>query len=362
LPTQIVWNWNPVLNATGYKWNITNDYGTATDMGTNTSKTETDLICQTPYTRYVWVYSDCGVSFPTILTQATSGTSLGVPSPGSHQSLSTRITWNWNPAEGATGYRFGISNDFESAVDVGPDFSYTETGLTCNTSYIRYAWAYNICGNSSPAILSQSTSTCWTCGDPLTINHIIGNVAPVTKIVTYGTVTNIPGAESKCWITSNLGANHQATSVNDTTEASAGWYWQFNRMQGYKHTGMSRTPATPWITSIGENTDWISANDPCTIELGIGWRLPTRWEWFYVDNDGGWVNWNDPWNSALKIHAAGHLYVQNGMLWYRGSDGYYWSGSQVGTPGGFYLYLNSGSCYVADHYKAYGMTIRCLQD
>ena len=87
------------------------------------------------------------------------------------------------------------------------------------------------------------------CGDPLTINHLVsGGVAPVDKTVTYGTVTNIPGETSKCWITSNLGADHQATAVNDATEASAGWYWQFNRKQGYKHDGTTRTPNTTWIT------------------------------------------------------------------------------------------------------------------
>jgi hypothetical protein len=31
--TEITWNWNTSANATGYKWNITNNYGTATDMG-----------------------------------------------------------------------------------------------------------------------------------------------------------------------------------------------------------------------------------------------------------------------------------------------------------------------------------------
>ncbi len=79
-----------------------------------------------------------------------------------------------------------------------------------------------------------------TCGSSLTINHVAGVVAPVTKTVTYGTVTNIPGETSKCWITSNLGADHQATAINDATEASAGWYWQFNRKQGYKHDGTTQ--------------------------------------------------------------------------------------------------------------------------
>ena len=69
--TQIVWNWNTVSGATGYKWNITNDYGTATDMGTSTTKTETVLICNTLYTRYVWAYNGCGYSTPVTLTQTT---------------------------------------------------------------------------------------------------------------------------------------------------------------------------------------------------------------------------------------------------------------------------------------------------
>jgi hypothetical protein len=60
------------------------------------------------------------------------------------------------------------------------------------------------------------------CGSSLTISHVAGAVAPVNKTVTYGTVTNIPGETSKCWITSNLGADHQATAVSDATEPSAG--------------------------------------------------------------------------------------------------------------------------------------------
>ena len=138
------------------------------------------------------------------------------------------------------------------------------------------------------------------------VNHVAGTVAPVSKTVTYGTVTNIPGATTKCWITSNLGADHQATAVSDATEASAGWYWQFNRKQGYKHDGTTRTPNTAWITSINESSDWITANDPCTSELGSGWRLPTSTEWSNVDASGSWMDWFIPWISGLKLHAAGY--------------------------------------------------------
>jgi hypothetical protein len=94
----------------------------------------------------------------------------------------------------------------------------------------------------------------FTCGISFTIIHTAsGGIAPVDKTVTYGTVNNIPGEPAKCWITRNLGASQQATGPTDPTEASAGWYWQFNLKQGYKHDGTTRTPATTWIAGISEN-------------------------------------------------------------------------------------------------------------
>ena len=205
----------------------------------------------------------------------------------------------------------------------------------------------------------------FTCGTSLTINHVAGAVAPVNKTVTYGTVTNVPGEESKCWITSNLGADHQATAKNDATEASSGWYWQFNRKQGYKNNGTIRTPNTPWITTINENSDWTSANDPCALEMGRGWRIPTETEWTNVDASGGWTNWNGPWNSALKMHAAGYLLdYNNGALTERGTNGYYWSSTQVTSmhADGRNLGFGSGSCQMMGGFKSWGQSIRCIKD
>jgi hypothetical protein len=201
------------------------------------------------------------------------------------------------------------------------------------------------------------------CGDSITIDHdISGGVAPVNKITTYGTVTNIPGEPSKCWITSNLGSDHQATAKMDTTEAAAGWYWQFNRKQGYKHDGTTRTPDTTWTSSTNENLDWLTANDPCNIELGTTWRIPTYTEWLNVDNTGGWTNWNGPWDSGLKLHAAGYLYDHDGSLIARGGGGYYWSGTQYGATNGQFLWFMSSNCYMGNPSKAYGFSARCVRD
>lgn len=73
--TQIVWNWNTVSGATGYKWNTINDYATATDNGAGISYTQTSLTCNTAYTLYVWAYNTCGNSPPVTLSQTTSACS-----------------------------------------------------------------------------------------------------------------------------------------------------------------------------------------------------------------------------------------------------------------------------------------------
>jgi uncharacterized protein (TIGR02145 family) len=56
----IEWNWHSVSNATGYKFNTTDNYNGATDNGADTSYIQTNLTCGTPYTLYVWAYDDCG--------------------------------------------------------------------------------------------------------------------------------------------------------------------------------------------------------------------------------------------------------------------------------------------------------------
>ncbi|MHC1776283.1 MAG: hypothetical protein AB9834_12830 [Lentimicrobium sp.] len=204
--------------------------------------------------------------------------------------------------------------------------------------------------------------TFFPCGSSITKDHVAGAVAPVDKTVTYGTVTNIPGEPAKCWITSNLGADHQANAPTDPAEASAGWYWQFNRMQGYKHDGTTRTPNTTWINFISENLDWQAANDPCLIELGVGWRLPTYTEWTNVDAIGRWTTWTDPWYSPLKMHTAGYLGYSDGSLSNRGSSGDYWSSTQYFSTNGWHLGFYNGQSNMYYNSKAYGFSARCVRD
>lgn len=200
------------------------------------------------------------------------------------------------------------------------------------------------------------------CGYTLTVEHEAGAVAPVTKSVTYSTVNNVPGEPSKCWLTSNLGADHQASAVDDATEASAGWYWQFNRMQGYMHDGTNRTPNIAWLGLIDEDSDWLPENDPCVLEIGNGWRMPTQSEWVNVNDAGGWYNWYGPWESLLKMHAAGYLKNTDGTLEYRGIQGNYWSDLAGSSTTAWYERFRDTLCGYAGNFKSYGFSVRCIND
>ncbi|MFZ4549954.1 MAG: hypothetical protein ACOYN4_21070 [Bacteroidales bacterium] len=203
------------------------------------------------------------------------------------------------------------------------------------------------------------------CGSIITINHIAGVVAPVTKTTTYGTVTNILGEPSKCWITSNLGSDHQATAESDATEASAGWYWQFNSKQGYKHDGIQAIPNSTWIMNINENSNWTSANDPCKIELGSTWHIPTFTDWNNVNNAYGWASLSDMWNSGLKLHAAGFL-INLGVIevLFRGEVIRYWSSSQESNSDAYCLYFPVlfGSNNLSASGKNSGLPVRCVRE
>jgi hypothetical protein len=131
----------------------------------------------------------------------------------------------------------------------------------------------------------------------------------------------------------------------------------------YRHAGSIRTPNTTWITSINENFNWQPDKDQCTLELGTGWRIPTNTEWTNVNAIGNWTNWNGPYSSALKLHAAGYLDNSAGSLNNRGSGGNYWSSVQYGVTNGWCLGFYSGAIGVSsDGSKAYGFSARCIRE
>ncbi|MCC6599449.1 MAG: fibronectin type III domain-containing protein [Crocinitomicaceae bacterium] len=316
----------------------------------------------------LWQMMACACSSAPAAPTATAGTDAGT----------TQITANWNMVVGASFYYLDVStvSNFSSFVpgfqdmNVGQTGSFIVTGLSCGLNYYYRVRAANACGTSSSSpVITYSTSICpptactWNGSLTFTMTHTVGvNGAPETKTITYGQTQSSITGSSLCWLTQNLGSTNQATSATDATEAASGWYWQFNRIQGYKHDGSTRTPNTVWITSISEGSNWQAANDPCTQLLGSGWRIPTNTEWINASNNSGWTNMNSTYASVLKLHPAGRLDEANGSLCCRGSSTSYSSSVQSSSSNTYSIYFDNNQCNPSySYYKATGRPLRCVR-
>ncbi len=195
----------------------------------------------------------------------------------------------------------------------------------------------------------------------LVVNHVTSRgVAPVAKTVTYNLAFSTITGTNKCWLTQNLGSTNPPTSATDNTEASAGWYWQFGNKKAYRFT-TSRTPSTAWPAQPQVNTDWAASQDPCTIELGTGWRLPTYAEWQAVETAAR--NLNSVYASDLGMHAAGFL-TTAGTLTERGSTVHYWSSDSFSTTHARAYVIPSlnGTSTTSTNDKDAGFSVRCIRD
>ncbi len=98
-------------------------------------------------------YEWCGICTPPTPNSPTSG---------SHSTSSNQIIWNWNSVIGSVGYKWNITNNYSSAINLGNTTTLSETGLNCGTARTIYIWAYNSCGSSAPLTLNATTSPCET--------------------------------------------------------------------------------------------------------------------------------------------------------------------------------------------------------
>ena len=371
--TQIVWNWSGVTGAIGYKWNTTNSYATATDMGAATTKTETGLTCNTAYTRYAWAYSACGNSTSVTLTQTTLLNPPSSPTSGTHVPLLTQIVWNWNTVAGAAGYKWNTTNDFGTAIDMGTATSKTETGLTCGTVYNRYAWAYNNCGTSTALTMNQSTSACpFVCGQTLTDTR---------DGKTYGTVQ----IGSQCWMTRNLNIGTKINGSGEQTNNSIIEKYCYLDAESYcdVYGGLYQwAEMVQYLNGATNTTSWNPV--PTGNVQGIcpaGWHLGKASEWQtlvnFLGNDyasggpmkeTGSTHWAEP--NAGATNSSGFTGLPGGQrsnsvsFDYIHQQGEFWNSTES-TPNiagmrvlFYYLTQVGGSGYSKEH----GLSVRCLKD
>lgn len=223
-------SWNAVSGATSYTVTRTG-YGTVYS-GTGTSFSDTGLTCNTSYSYTIYASNSGGNS----ATASTSGTTL-VCIPSAPTGLSatavsgSQINLSWAAVSGATGYYV-----YRGGVYIGSSgtTSYSDTGLSCNTSYSYYVIAYNSSGSSAAsATVSATTYICsptgftvsGTSGTTLSLSWNAVTGATSYAVVTYtggqpvysgsGTSASVSGLTCNTSYSYSITAsNAQSTSAN----------------------------------------------------------------------------------------------------------------------------------------------------
>ena len=363
---------------TDYQWFV-NWGGIKTAGGTSTDNTVT-VKWNTTGSKSVQVsYKNtygCGGSSNPLPNVTVVNAGLIAPAAGIHVPSQTQIEWHWAVVEGATGYKWNTTNDYGTATDIGLVITKTETGMTCNTPYTRYVWAYHSCGNSIPVTLTQPTTACsFTCGASFTDSR---------DNQVYTTVQ----IGSQCWFKENLNIGIRINAALEQTNNSMtekycyndlesncstyGGLYQWNEMMQYINTAGAQgiCPSGWHIPTDGEwctVTQFLDPTVNCidygstgtnaggkmkstgTIQAGTG-----KW---YTPNTGA-TN-----ESGFTAFPAGHR-NSTGTLINIGSYGYWWSSTEYNSNEALYHYLSYSSNSVFRIYssRSNGLSARCLKD
>jgi uncharacterized protein (TIGR02145 family) len=175
----------------------------------------------------------------------------------------------------------------------------------------------------------------------------------------------------------NLGAaNTSADPFTPSWEINGG-YWQWGRSA---EAAAGPTAADPkdgvvsgWNTTGAANGSWAdgskTANDPCP----AGYRIPTKAQWDEVRANNTRTNLGTFNSSAtnygagvkfgtqLMLPAAGLRY-DDGALYYRGSDGFYWSSTESGNSDAWNMFFGSSGAFTGTNPRTFGVSVRCVAE
>jgi uncharacterized protein (TIGR02145 family) len=289
------------------------------------------------------------------------------PTQGTHVPSATQIIWNWNTVDGATGYKWNITNNYNTATDLGNITTYNESGLGCNTEYTRYIWAYSSTCNSDPSSLVSTTSAC-------------GGTCPDIPSVTYsGQTYNTVQIGTQCWLRESLNVGVQINGTANQTDDGI--------IQKYCYADVSAN-----CEIYGGLYQWNETMAYLTTpgSQGIcpsGWHVPTDAEWCTLSTfldatvncssiGGSGTNAGYEMKSAIGwdtggngSNSSGFTALPSGVRYSNYYDGKGWASdmwtSTSTSPGAYYRVIGLGSeigRYNSDLEDGHGFAVRCVKN
>jgi len=164
----------------------------------------------------------------------------------------------------------------------------------------------------------------------------------------------------KKWCKSNIG------TVSETDD---GQYFQWGEIVGHR-SGYEFSPSNSTVDITGDLT---MANDAARQNMGGTWYTPsnedfeelrsnTDHEWVEIDGIYG-IKFTSRTNGKYVFFpASGQGYY--GAIFYVGTQGFYWSSTQMSEKRPLFLSLSENYCYVTygDNYWFYGFSVRGICD
>lgn len=364
--TQIVWNWNTVASATGYKYNTVNDYATATDNGTSTSYTQPSLTCNTAYTLYIWAYTASCNSSSTSLSQSTTALS----SPGSITNNSpkcdgTGITFTqgtcppsctcyWETSASGTSTALGSASTYTSSTVAGTYTMYVRAySGTCWSTAVSSTGTVNsnptISGTTSVVVGGTTTLTgsitpgTWSSSNEavatISSGGVVTGVSAGSSTITFTVdATGCSGTTSVTVISCSTPTNLASSSV---TQTSAVITW--TAANPAPSSGYDIYYSTSSSSPTGGTTPSASVGAGITTYT-IGGLTPGTKYYVWVRSNcgsGSYSSWTSSINFTCTSCGAGYYYyrskssgnwsISSTSTWERSSDGSSWSGTST-TP------------------------------
>ena len=177
---------------------------------------------------------------------------------------------------------------------------------------------------------------------------------------------------SQVWMTKNMAYLPSVVGPGTGSNSTAYYY-----VYGYDGSDVATAKATDNYSTYGVLYNWTAAQSACP----SGWHLPSDAEWTTFTDDlggasvaggklkeAGTAHWNSPNTGATNESGFTALpggYRRNdGIFYFIGSNGYWWSSTDHNTSSAWYRNLcNSYSdVFRYTSTKDIGFSVRCLRD